>query len=584
MEVLSKVKIPTAVNGRRNMVLDSTHITSTRWMVLRPVYYRHPVPTEIGHVEGVFKSQLSPVAQPLFGKARVNLRAFWVPYRLLCPDWDNLITDTPRYSVNADDTQIPQNAPYFSTNTIGAFLSSIGAYSEVVDADSISAGAFDFVDAGSYYKFNSNGRHYLTVLESLGYRWSYSIKNVHSIVYNAFGLLALLRVYLDWYANGQYLDSQAIARGESLLNRCHAGYELNPNDLFYLLNMLYYVGYDSNSYFVSAWDNPVAPNSRTFSAVSIPDVTTVGLGDSVSDDSSAFVDSGVLTYSGTPHINYDNVLTQYGIDSLHALTDFFKRNQLSGRAIDRYLSRFGVQLKGESIKRSVYCGSKSIDIDFGLVVSTGDSDSLGDKAGIGTSGGSFSFDYDSNGEYGVFLILQSVLPDGDLVDGYDRMNRCLSRYEFFQPEFDGLGTMAAEKGEVCVFNNSSKVSQGGSYDQVFGFAPSYAYYKVGRSQFTGDLRFPGTVLGGSSWHLFRDVQYAFQDTDELVHSLLFTIGQDSSQYNRIFNDTFAEVDPFICVFGFRNTISSPAKSLFDTYDFKQDGEKVTLDSNGVKVN
>lgn len=602
MEVLSKIRIPSALESRTKMVLDSKHITSQTFMTLRPVYYRHCIPTEVGSVHGVVNVKLMPMSVPTYGRCRLNLRGFWIPYRLLMKNFDQFITNSIDVGSDPSMAGLPNGLPFFTLYTLSTLFNEDLYYEEVTDQSSIDAGAYDFKDGAGYYRFTSWGRSHLTRLESLGYKWDYQLKPSasDSLKFNALGLLALAKVSLDWYINQQYRDSSLYVELESIFNRVTQsgeGYELGVSDLRVLLNLTNFVGYDSNSYFISAWDSPVGPNPGN------------GSNDYVIDDISLRYPfnsgSGVISNqfvrqnsNGTPvasssittSVNPSTVQpSQYLLDSLKRLTDFVKRNQLVGLAIDRYLARYGVQLRGENIKRSVYCGFKSIDVKIGDVVSTadtsnGDFSNLGDRAGIGGAGDSFEFQYNSGGEYGVFLVLSSIIPDGGFVDGYDRNNRHLTRTDLWQPEFDSLGVMAIEKGEVVVFNDTGKVLANHPYNNTFGFAPSYAEYKVGRDFFTGDLRFPSAYLGGDSWTMFRRLQDAFGDTQSVVHSLKFTSGGDSGQYNRIFTYTGTDYDKFICVFAFQNTISSPARSLFDTYEFEQNGKDVTLDANGVKVN
>lgn len=591
MEPLSKVTIPTAVEGRTNMPTSGTHITTQDFMLLRPYGYHHPIPGASGRVTGQAKTNLMPIGQPIFGRARQNLRGFWVPYRLLCQDFDNFITDTPSYE--ATQTRLSNHAPFFYASTLHNLLWGLSV--QVTDQQQISAGAYDYKYLGNYYSYSNGARYWLLIFKSLGYQHVIQdFAKVGDFKFNGFGILALAKVWLDWYANGQYLDSATVVNLEQLLKRCQSDYELTATDLSQICQACQVVGYDSKSYFISAWDSPVAPNlGNTHSNYVLPDITTPvtpslnqGAVGQVSNSTAVLgrLQQGVYTS------NAINTVSQYQLDSLKALTDFLKRNQLSGRAIDRYLARFGVQLKGESIKRSVYCGFKSIDINFGQVVQTADTNvggqsNLGDKAGIGDSNDTYSFDYDTNGEYGIFIMLSSLLPDGDIVDGYDRHNRHLSRTDFYQPEFDQLGCMAIEKGEALVFTDDGKVNNtGAKYTDVFGFAPTYAEYKVGRSFFTGDISLPSIMNGGRAYSLYRFMDNVFGTLDLVQHGLTMTIGFDAAQYDRIFNSSNREFDHFICFYSFEFKDSSPAKSLFDTFEFKQNGKNVTLDSNGVKVN
>lgn len=103
---------------------------------------------------------------------------------------------------------------------------------------------------------------------------------------------------------------------------------------------------------------------------------------------------------------------------------------------------------------------------------------------------------------------------------------------------------------------------------------------------TGDLSLPSVIDGGNAWHLNRlfDDNYFGDSAANIRHGLGFVLGDDADQYNRIFNNTDADVDKFYIVYQFNETAWCPCKSLFDTYDWMEDNKDVVLDSNGVKMN
>jgi hypothetical protein len=255
------------------------------------------------------------------------------------------------------------------------------------------------------------------------------------------------------------------------------------------------------------------------------------------------------------------------------------------------------------------------DIQIGDIMSTSDTAGsngaqLGAFAGKGLSYGNGHFEF-STDEYGYFIILSSIVPASGYFQGIDRQVMRLTKTQYWTPEFDSLGNQPVTVDELYISQNpqaaGSKQFNKDAHNQVFGFVPRYADYKVAHDYLTGNFRIPslnGTngFLGSlgfnaaDSWHLMR----TFDDSDfndannsmdatRCVHSLNFMRSTDWSQYKRIF---YADSslnpeqlpDNFTVIHNFEIAAYAPMKPLYDTYEFEDKGKKVTLDVNGVKKN
>ena len=285
--------------------------------------------------------------------------------------------------------------------------------------------------------------------------------------------------------------------------------------------------------------------------------------------------------------------TTYIHEALKKLTDYQKRHALAGaRSIDRVLAQYGVITDSLKQMRSIYVGSQLVEVNSGAVFGTADgsngttSSSVGDYAGAAYGDGSGGWDFVPD-EEGIFLVISSIIPSADLVQGYDRNNLHISKSDFFVPEFDSLGVQAISKGEVYVSDTDVFLGTGtdvSRYQGVFGFSGRYAEYKRPKSFVTGDIRLPRFFQGGSSWflaRLFNDS--SFGDISRVVHSLSFTLGSDAHQFNRVFQYTLDDYDPFYCFFTFNVAVHAPCKPLFETYEFDSDSKRVPTE-NGNKLN
>lgn len=572
MDINNKFQIktakPAAVNQFNNLSCD--HITTSNFMEVQPVYYRHLTPAdETLTVNAEAYSRLQPMPIPTMGRAQQNIRGFWVPYRVLISHWNTFITDTYDGSPNIQ-------LPVLSSSIIQRLftLEEMSFTTSESNPDFI----VNTGDTTLYYKFTPFGRKVYKILLSLGY--DYTLSDLGSISYNALSLLAYFKVINDWYYPSQYVADSPLS---AILNAFYRGdlTQFSHSDLYNAFKYAAAVDMYNPDYFTSAFDKPEGPSVINFAGVIFNDITSDGSRVSLSD-------------VNTPHLQNDTtiptktLITEYGLNTLHALSDYMKRHQLAGsRALDRYLARFGVTLSTEKLNRSTYLGVKSTPLQFSSVESTSSTDTayLGDYAGKGQSFIQDSFTCNPENEYGIFLIINTFVPQVGYVQGIDRHNLHLSNYDFYTPEFDALGNQAISKLELYNKINSYVVNSQDVVNQVFGFTPRYSEYKVPRDFLTGDFRVMS--LGAEklqAWHLMR--LFDVDDYDNLVHDIDFVSGTDAKQYGRIFyENTENGSDQIHCIFRFHVNLSSHQKPLYDVFDFSnEDGQDIMLDTNGVKVN
>lgn len=577
MDINNKFKIktakPAAVNQFSNLSCD--HITTSNFMEVQPVYYRHLTPAdETLTVNAEAYSRLQPMPIPTMGRAQQNIRGFWVPYRTLLSYWNNFITDTyefnPRYS----------RVPIISSLEIEQLLIS-SEMSEPVSVDTPSDFLYNDGSTSSPKKFTPLGRKVYKILLSLGY--DYTVRNLGVINYNALALLAYFKVINDWYYPSQYVASSPLSR---FLNDFYTGRTnvITHTDLLEAFKYASAVDMYNPDYFTSAFDHPDGPSIVNNTSVIFNDITNDSTSVQLSDNKTPVLNTDVNLSTGSSYTQ----ISEYGLHTLHALSDYMKRHQLAGsRALDRYLARFGVTLSTEKLNRSTYIGVKSTPLQFSSVESNSSTDGavLGDYAGKGQSFIQDSFTCNPQNEYGIFMIINSFVPQVGYVQGIDRHNLHISNYDFYTPEFDALGNQAISKLELYNNINSYIANSADVVNSVFGFTPRYSEYKVPRDFLTGDFRVRSVGADNlQAWHLMR--LFEVEDYDDLVHDIDFVSGTDAQQYGRIFyENTENGSDHIHCIFRFHVSLASHQKPLYDVFDFSNDdGHDVILDSNGVKLN
>ena len=592
-EYLDKVSIQGAVRPFKDFDLSCQQLTTSTFM--RPtIPYIKEFPK--CKIECNLKSyaRLMPLEHPVLGSVQVYNRAFWVPMRVLWHPWSAFITNSPY--VNDDGTVVLNSVPNIKVSDLFDIVKS---NSVVIDDDDA---VFDFQSlGGTKYKMNATGRHIFKIFRQLGYPFL-DTANKNRVV-SAMPLLAFTKVMLDWYFPSQYANTGVYASAQQVL-QIRRVYTLRQHEILTLLAVCVRSFY-KNDYFTSCWDSPVSPNLGTYDGITIPDISVIGAAPSdmgVNGDwyhpyastTGVINDIGVsnAASNGTPiadmniRSSQQNAhrlgmsVSQFGHDSLKALTNYVKRHQLVGsRVLDRYLADFGVRLDSEVLSRSVYIGSQTFPIQFSDVMSNSDTQGavLGDYAGKGVAyDGSGKFEYVSD-EYGYFLIINEIIPDIAYYQGYDRNVDHLGFLDFFQPEFESLGTQAVKVGEL---NSLFSIDENNLLDSIFGYLPRYSEYRIGRDSVTGDFLLNTRNVGLMGWSTVRDVVDYTQ-----AHSLSFLIGNDAAQYQRIFyGDSLDESDNFIFVHRVNIKVAMQMSPQYDTYDFDEKyGDEIIMQANGTKL-
>lgn len=622
---LDKIKIKSAVGRSNKFDLSCDHVTTQEFFNLRPIYNRELMPKQSINVRASSFMRMAPLFKPMFGNVKLVNRAFFVPYRTVFEGWNAFITDT-ELQHDGQSYKITQVPTINTTNIVRAFTDSANGLAVVNSSTSTPDFVLHTNSIDTKFRFTRKGRIANTILKALGYNWSWTdqVVNVdYNMLCSALPILCFAKVIADWYCNPQYNTRRNAING--IISACWNGgqHQEVDDNIGYLLSLIAYSLYD-NDYFTSAFDNPQVPNDGTYSSVSLPDFP-------LTKSTYNYSSSGTIqnnNYVGDTHISLDpdaperpapyiesktslnqndslvsrnytykgltGVLTQFMVDSLKALTDYIKRYQLVGsQALDRYMAQFGVQLGSEKLNRSVYIGKSESNIQVSDVMSTADTqidginNPTGAYAGKGLAwqqGEEFSYSTD---EFGLFLVVSTVLPRVSYGQGLNRMNLHIDRFDFFNGDFDALGTQAIARAEL--FNDVSTGDQFAANTSwtpsgVFGYTPRYAEYAVANDWLSGDFRVNSLNSDLEAWHLFRMFNPDDADIWSLLtkHSEQFSVG-DSVQYNRIFNYSDTDADHFFAVHHFDVSSRMPKKPLYDQYEF-DDGNSMLMHLGGTNLN
>lgn len=568
--------------------LSCTHLTTANFFELNIAYYRENTPRErFKHIPMIFARPV-PMQAPVMGEATLKVKNFFVPYRTLSPQWNDYITKTPHVPYNGVSPIQIKEMPYTTAFELSTLVQDIDGIEQGEPMVTIveTATQADYIIDNTYYKLTPFGRHTIKILNQLGYQ--IVVNNSVEEHFDMMPLLALAKIYLDFYQTNQYAQVYDLAyKVEALLKKDGATtYMLGFQDIELISYFTWFVMY-SPDYFTSCWDNPTTPNevATSFGNITIGDITT---------NMDGKTNSTPETYNGTPITqNANGVISQYMLDSLKGLTDWIKRAQLSTRAIDRYLSRFGVLLTAEKMNRSVYNGSYDIPMNFGAIYSTAETElaSVGDYAGQGIikSDNTKEFEFENLDEYGCIMTLFSINPKIGYYQGIDRQHFTMETVEGrFNGQFDALGTQAISAAELYVSNNNASIYSGREqFETIFGYLPRQAHFKVAKDRLTGDFVRKNLNADADAWHMFRVFNENEFDavTPNMVHSPNFVwTKRDAQQYSRIFNYVKEDTDKFNIMIQMKNEALIHAKAIYDSYDFEGEGKKIIMDGQGAKQN
>lgn len=210
--------------------------------------------------------------------------------------------------------------------------------------------------------------------------------------------------------------------------------------------------------------------------------------------------SGVGRSGDAPVISFDstsdkNSLTWNAVRLLRGLTKYINANSILGQSVNKFISAHFGGIAGEDLS-STFAGSKIIDVKLGDVIQTATTTEAraGEFAGVGYGAGDFKISYRTK-EAGYFLVLDSIIPQSNYVQGVDYDSMIIKQLEFPTPEFDAIGYDSIKRGEIYHTNTSFHTTLAGNDlygNKVFGYIPRYTGHKIKKSVLTGDFVLPGT--------------------------------------------------------------------------------------------
>lgn len=471
-----------------------------------PVLNRFVLPGDIWRISSGCLLRYQPMQSPPFNKANALFRFFFVPLRLVEPNFEKVITGSLDGKL-LSESDIPKLPKMFDD-----VPSSYTGDLEVVK--------YSLEDYLSYPVMKYRTADYdLTQNKSLPARF-------WRVAYN--------RIYWDWYRDENLFSMSGYVSASNPSfddwNRLVCSYVGRSFSTSIIENGILFAN-GNKDYFMSALPWQLKGETPTIEIEEVQgnlDFSAAFPASSSGSDNtySGVVDEGYwlgardgkfvqeTTYGENPAYFHKNMSDsplkaalesgKYSIPSVSfnaaQFRDMFAQTRVyeqlartGSRYVEFLKGFFGTSPKDETLQRSVYLGGYKQQIitteivqTAGAVNTSSEQLPVGTLRGHGISSGQGRISFVAK-EFGMIFGLMCVRPDQIYSQGVDKEYTYTDRFDFFNPAFQHLSEQEVRKGEIFF---GTDTNSDGSYvnDDVFGFQPYAEELRRGRNQVVGDLR------------------------------------------------------------------------------------------------
>lgn len=464
---------------------------------LYPIYCRNDIlPGDKFQLSAAPFIRFMPLVSPSLTNVDVEVRYFFVPYRLLWDKWKPYISPNTSEQVNLMEPYVPSSVVNNAANPTATYIFNVaGSIFDYMGCASFNWSNTNANFGGqNWHGFSDNDNHFgsaapFKAISNL----IYDPRNVNAAKYSAYPFLAYNFIWNEYFRD-ENLDPEAtytILPGQSII--------VAPHNCF-----IRRVNWNKD-YFSSA----------------LPFVTQ-------------------QIYGNVPTVQ--NGMTIESLREASALTKWLELQAVGGhRYQESILTHFGVRVPDEASQIPIYLGGGKCPVQIGSVEQTvpfnGEankmpSSPLANLGGKGTASDSMFVDKFEFKEHGVLLGLMYVRPTALYADVTSKdLFRKESRHDYYWPDFANLGDEAISTNELNPGFNFA-------HPDDFGYQMRYASYRTSFDRVHGQLR-PLEPL--ESWTQARSwSDYNSENLAGMVSPYLNESFIKCKPSNRIFADTSDE--------------------------------------------
>jgi hypothetical protein len=452
---------------------------------LVPMHVQEVIPGDKFHINSKNMVRLAPMVSPAMHRVKVYTSYFFVPNRILWPNWEKFITggetgmDNPAPPIFPDITFLPGSLPDYMGLPVSP------------------AGTPDPIKFGTVYG------------------------NPVSLL----PMAAYALIYYEYYRDQNLqtlMPKPELTDGVNTLNSWMTTVQFRAWRHDYLTSALPFAQKGAAVSIPVAGsitgEGSVYLNTNSANPMGFTDAAAGGglPSEDVISDGAAWLAGGTTGTRGV--IEPNDRLSVDGTDfdlgaisttindlrTAYSLQKWLEKNARAGsRYIESLRAHFFTSPTDARLQRPEMIGSNVQNVVISEVLQTSSSDAVtpqGNMAGHGISAskdGHFSY---TAQEHGFIIGLISVMPDTAYCDGMPKHFSRQNRLDYYWPDFANLGEQAILGREVCCSARSTTPQVFADNTATFGYIPRYAEYRFQNSLATGGMR-PGADYG--HWTLTR---------------------------------------------------------------------------------
>lgn len=455
--IFSQVALPKI--GSSSFDLSHDVKMSTRMGLLTPTCCMEVIPGDKINIAVENMLRFAPLVSPVMHRVKVVTDYYFVPNRLLWPQWDKFITGDP-------SSPLQYVAPYCSVNSVekGSLADYLGVpittspLPSAVNVSPMAIAAYLLIWDEYYRDQNLQGARFVPLLpgQNTYYNNWFNLKPLRrawehdyftsALPFSQKGNPVTIPVFMD--DDGQVDVKLRANSGPSRFTAMDGNNTLTGQ----LLTINGEVGESNTGY-----RGVIDPNGSLYVEPSVADI---------------------------------NMLRR-----AFRLQEFLERTARGGsRYVESILSHFGVKSSDARLQRPEFIGRSRQNMVISEVLATAqnsdDNVAIGQMAGHGISvGGASGFNFRAE-EHGFVIGLLNVQPETAYQDGLHRQWTRFDRLDYAWPSFANLGEQEIKNKELYMRSSDP--------EGTFGYIPRYSEYKYACSRVAGDMR---STL--SYWHLGR---------------------------------------------------------------------------------
>ena len=499
MSIFSKVAMPRPQTNTFDLSHDRKF--SGRIGELMPISVMEVVPGDKFNIKATNLTRFAPLITPIMHKASVYCHFFFVPNRILWPNWENFISG---------------------------------------GEDGLADPTFPTVDLTIPTQYGIQ-----TLADYLGLPTGSQISNVSALPFAAYQ-----KIYQDYYRDENLITKTDVTLSDGTQSGA---------DTIELSSMKKRAW--QHDYFTSAlpWTQrgpeatiplgttaPILYNNGATTYNKLREYNTGNVIQNFDSSGAAPLETDIngafFINNPTPeYVDFDNSnslsadlsgATASSINDLRRafrLQEWLERNARGGaRYIEIITAHFGVRSSDARLQRPEFLGGSSTPITISEVLQTSANASeptpQGNMAGHGVSVGSSNYVSYRAEEHGYIIGIMSVMHKTAYQQGVPKHWKKLDKFDYYWPSFANIGEQPIYNEEIYHQNNPTDA-------EVFGYTPRYAEYKYIPSTVHGEFR-----DSLKFWHMGRifaskpTLNQDFIECDSAEVDRVFAVPEESTEH------------------------------------------------------